>query len=265
MTAGVRGPRGPEFDYDEGDIHRTYAAGRALRPEQAALWTAVLRDEVGAASPRRIVDLGCGVGRFAPLLRDTFGATVVGVDRSARMLEVAHEVARAQSRATERWILADGEALPLRDQSVDLVFMFLVFHHVVDRAAVLRECARVLAVGGVLVIVTSTIESLDAQRWLPFFPSARAIDLARLPTRAGLLAAGREAGLTGRQRVVFNPVAASMRSYADRIATRTLSTLRLVPDDEFARGIAAFRRHCERQGDEPVEDEIDVFGFRRLA
>ena len=262
MTAGVRGPQGPEFDYDQGDIHQTYAAGRALRPEQAATWTAVLRDEVGTAVPRRVVDLGCGVGRFAPVVRDAFGAAVFGVDRSIRMLEAAqgNEAARGA-----RWILAEGEALPIRDRSVDLVFMYLVLHHVVDRAAVLGECARALAAGGVLVIVTSTIESLDAQRWLPFFPSARAIDLGRLPTRAGLLAAGREAGLDGRHRVVLNPVAASMRSYADRIATRTLSTLRLVPDDEFARGIAAFRRHCERQGDEPVEDEIDVFRFRRLA
>ena len=260
MTAGVRGPRGPEFDYDQGDIHRTYAAGRALRPEQAAVWTAMLREEVGGASPRRIVDLGCGVGRFAPVIRDAFDAVVFGVDRSARMLESAqaNEAARGV-----RWILAEGEALPIRDESVDLVFMFLVFHHVVDRAAVLRECARALARDGALVIVTTTIESLDAQRWLPFFPSARAIDLARLPTRATLLAAGRAAGLAGRQRVVLNPVAANMRSYADRIATRTLSTLRLVPDDEFARGIAAFRRHCERQGDQPVADEIDVFRFRR--
>ena len=252
----------PEFDYDRGDIHRTYAEGRALRPEQVAAWTAMLREEVGRSVPRRIVDFGCGTGRFSPLLRDTFGATVFGVDRSARMLESAH--ANEAARGV-RWILAEGEMLPVRGASVDLIFMFLVFHHVVDRPAVLRECARALAPAGVLVIVTSTTESLDAQRWLPFFPSARAIDLARLPSRAGLLEAGREAGLAGRHRVVFNPVAPNMRTYANRIATRTLSTLRLVSDDEFARGIAVFRRHCERQGDEPVDDEIDVFRFRRLA
>jgi ubiquinone/menaquinone biosynthesis C-methylase UbiE len=252
----------PEFDYDQGDIHRTYAAGRALRPEQATTWTAVLRQEVGAASPRRIVDLGCGVGRFSALLRTAFPATVFGVDRSARMLEAAQ---RNEAARGVRWILADAEALPVCDGSVDLIFMFLVFHHVVDRPAAFRECARVLARDGVLVIVTSTTESLDAQRWLPFFPSARAIDLARMPSRAGLLEAGRDAGLAGRQRTVLNPVAATMRSYADRIATRTLSVLQLVSDEEFARGMAEFRRHCERQGDEPVEDEIDVFRFRRVA
>jgi hypothetical protein len=62
----------------------------------------------------------------------------------------------------------------------------------------------------------------------------------------------------------MNPVAPSLVSYADRIAKRAISTLQLVSDDEFVRGVAEFRRWCERHDrGQAIEDEIDVFAFRR--
>jgi ubiquinone/menaquinone biosynthesis C-methylase UbiE len=82
-------PAPPCFDYDAGEIHRTYAAGRALSPAQVAFWTAVVRAELRAVPVGRAVDLGCGVGRFVRLLGEALGARVLGVDRSARMLEAA--------------------------------------------------------------------------------------------------------------------------------------------------------------------------------
>jgi len=252
------------FDYDKSDIHKTYGAGRALNADQVEVWSAVFREALAGAAARRIVDLGCGIGRFSAMLRDVSGAAVYGVDRSARMLAMA-----ASDPATHGipWVRASGEALPLRAGAVDLILMFLVFHHVVDRAACLRECARVLSPRGVLIIVNSTVETLDTQRWLPFFPSARAIDLARIPSHRGLvdLAASADFSLS-LHRVVLNPVAPNLRVYADRVARRTISTLQLVSDDEFARGIADFRRWCEgRDRGERVDDEIDVFAFRRAV
>jgi hypothetical protein len=63
---------------------------------------------------------------------------------------------------------------------------------------------------------------------------------------------------------VANPVASSLRAYATRIASRTISTLQLVPDDEFARGILEFKNFCEREDrGQPVHDEIDAFLFAR--
>lgn len=253
---------GPGFDYDLGEVHRTYAAGRALTPEQIALWTALLLAEVGTVPVRRVVDLGCGVGRFSALLRDVFAAQVVGVDRSERMLAVA--AANPALRGIP-WVRASAEALPLRAAGAQLVFLFLVYHHLPDQLAALRECARVLTGDGRAVLVNSTVELLDSYTWLPFFPSARAIDLARLPDRPAVTQVAREAGLTLlRRRTVMNPVAPSLGAYADRIASRTISTLQLVPDEEFARGVAEFRRHCAREDrGQPVADAIDLFVFTR--
>jgi hypothetical protein len=61
----------------------------------------------------------------------------------------------------------------------------------------------------------------------------------------------------------MNPVAPDLCAYANRIASRTISTLQLVSDEEFARGIAELRRHSAQEDrGQPVEDEIDVFCFR---
>jgi hypothetical protein len=60
----------------------------------------------------------------------------------------------------------------------------------------------------------------------------------------------------------MNPVASGLGVYADRIASRTISTLQLVPDAEFAAGMAELRRHCARQDrGQAVTDPIDVFLF----
>src|SRR5262245_22341559 len=128
------------FDYDEGEIHQTYRAGRALSREQVDFWSTLLQEEV-AAPPRLILDLGCGVGRYSGILRALFGATVVGLDRSSRMLTVARI---DPALAGIRWLQGSAEALPVRDASVDLLFLCLVYHHLADRPAALEECCRTL-------------------------------------------------------------------------------------------------------------------------
>jgi ubiquinone/menaquinone biosynthesis C-methylase UbiE len=171
------------FDYDEGDIHQTYRTGRALSGEQVDFWSALLRDAV-VSRPRLILDIGCGVGRFSGMLRDLFRASVVGLDSSARMLAAAR---LDPALSGIGWIRGSVEALPIGDGRADLLLLFLVYHHLADRPAALRECSRTLAREGALLIVTSTLETLDSYLWLPFFPSARDIDRARLPDRAGLV------------------------------------------------------------------------------
>lgn len=254
---------GCAFDYDDGEIHQTYRTGRALGQAQLDLWAALVRAAVAPAHPRLILDIGCGMGRFSGMLRDLFPAPVVGVDRSARMLAAARN---DPALLGIRWIRGSVEALPIRDGTADLAFLFLVYHHLADRSTALRECGRVLSEEAPLLIVNSTLESLDSYLWLPFFPSASAIDRARLPSRAGLIDTAQGARLRLRgHRTVANPVASSLRAYADRIASRTISTLQLVPDHEFARGIVEFRRFCAREDrGHPVYDEIDVFHFARV-
>jgi len=56
------------FDYDATDISQAYAAARRLTDERAHVWAAYLRRELRGHDVRAIIDLGCGVGRFAALV-----------------------------------------------------------------------------------------------------------------------------------------------------------------------------------------------------
>jgi SAM-dependent methyltransferase len=95
-------------------------------------------------------DLGCGTGQLARLLAP-FAGRVVGVDRSAEMLELARErLARASNVELRQGEL---EALPLDDGALDVAILSLVLHYVADPARVFVEARRVLRPGGRLLIL----------------------------------------------------------------------------------------------------------------
>jgi SAM-dependent methyltransferase len=112
----------------------------AWRQRRALLLAAV---EPGA----RVLDLGCGAGRFVAALRDA-GADAVGVELSAAALERAR---RNVPGADLRLVAADG-SLPLGHGEVDVVWCSEVLEHVPDTIAFLTEVRRVLRRGGRLLV-----------------------------------------------------------------------------------------------------------------
>jgi len=96
----------------------------------------------------RVVDVGCGGGRFTFELAKR-GATVVGVDPDP--IQARKNRAAAPVPGVE-FLECGGEALPFDDASQDAVFYFNSLHHVPrDRMArALGEAARVLRPQGVL-------------------------------------------------------------------------------------------------------------------
>lgn len=119
-----------------------------------------LLDAIGPVKGLRVLDLGCGKGRFANALQDR-GARVVGLDLSTAMLAEAVGVNRV--RATAR-------RLPLKTGSFDAVIAVEIWEHLEARshAAVLQEARRVLRPDGFLAIVDKNAGALSARRpWLP--------------------------------------------------------------------------------------------------
>src|ERR687886_555694 len=86
----------------------------------------------------RVLDLGCGAGRFVAALRDA-GADPVGVDIAEGALERARRVAPG---ADLRPLGEDG-SIPLEHGSVDLVWCSEVLEHVPDVGHLLLEAPRV--------------------------------------------------------------------------------------------------------------------------
>ncbi|MGV9797471.1 class I SAM-dependent methyltransferase [Mycobacterium sp. NPDC003449] len=103
---------------------------------------------LGGVDGRTVLDAACGPGLYAEELV-AGGASVVGLDVSPRMVELARErVPSGQFRVHD--LAAPLTWLP--DGSVDLVLFALALEYLDDRPAALREFHRVLRPGGALVL-----------------------------------------------------------------------------------------------------------------
>jgi SAM-dependent methyltransferase len=104
-------------------------------------------------SPVRVLDIGCGTGVFARRVTDAFKkAEVWGVDFSREMINQGVQRKRASSSCV-RYVQADSEALPLADDSFDVVTCSNSFHHYPNQTSAVGEMHRVLRPGGRLMII----------------------------------------------------------------------------------------------------------------
>lgn len=113
-----------------------------------------------AAPGRRILDVGCGLGNDAAALARLVapGGSVVGVDSSRAMIEAARERHREMTGLS--FETADAVALPFPAAHFDAVRIDRVLQHIAEPAPAVREMARVLRPGGVLVAYDNDWETL---------------------------------------------------------------------------------------------------------
>ena len=205
-----------------------------MRPADDRWWEVFERIvAAGDLDGRRTLDVGCGTGTFAAALADR-GAKVWGVDASTEMLAQA----RAKgSRA--RFKEGNAEALPFKDGWFERVVMRLSLQHV-DRSRALAEAARVLVPGGRIVIASFDPKHFSSHWLSGLFPSLVEIDEARFPDADTLEGEFRVAGFVepAFERLA-NPGRVSRSEALERIRGRYITTLRLIDDAEFERGLAA--------------------------
>ncbi|MET0278487.1 MAG: class I SAM-dependent methyltransferase [Pseudorhodoplanes sp.] len=104
----------------------------------------------------RLVDIGCGTGRFLDFVKQAWPRLpVTGIDLSEAYIDHARRHLRRWSRVTA--LVAKAESLPLPDQSQDAVTSIFTMHELPPkvRRETIAEAARVLKPGGRLVIVDS--------------------------------------------------------------------------------------------------------------
>ncbi|MDR1945725.1 MAG: metalloregulator ArsR/SmtB family transcription factor [Desulfovibrio sp.] len=213
-----------DLDMAAGMIEERARSTRQFFNSIAEDWDRLAREVLGGFDPAAVVcgampecgiaaDLGCGTGNvIQAMLRKA--ETVIGVDGSPRMLELARRrFAGEGGRVSLR--IGDLCHLPLRDGEAGFASLNMVLHHISRPAEVLREIRRVLAPAGLLVLTDfdrhedERMRSEYGDHWLGFERDT----LCSFLTRAGFSVretrlAALECGLALHIIISENPAAA---------------------------------------------------------
>jgi SAM-dependent methyltransferase len=152
----------PELVAREYDDETRFAARRVAFSEFVEGQTAeeLAIEALREVAPSRVLDVGCGLGKFAERMNRDLEVEVTAVDLSPRMVELT------RGRGVNA-IVADAQDLPFEEGKFDCVVANWVIHHFPDPDAGVREMGRVLRPEGRLVAATFSTEHMgDLYDWL---------------------------------------------------------------------------------------------------
>ncbi len=239
-------------DYDKQS--EVYDRGRTLPPEALAVWVATARRHIGGA--RRILDLGSGTGRFSSVLAEGLQAKVIGVEPSAGMR--GH--AAAKPHHDVNIVAGSAEHLPLVDGIVDAAWLSNVIHHFDDLPAAARELRRVVPTG-CTVLIRGAFGSWDVPPSYRFFPGAQSV-VDSMPTIPEVMEIFQGAGFGSfYNEQVEQLLAYNLADMVPRIRMRADTTLELISDEEFERGLEELEA-AARVENGPVFDHLDLLVIR---
>ncbi len=202
------------------------------RPETAR----ALLELAGKLNAQRILEVGCGTGRWLAELR-TIANRCYGLDPSRGMLAQAHS-----RNAPIHLTRGRGESLPFPDATFDLVYCVNAIHHMDGQQTFIQEARRVLRDGGALAVIGMDPHGQrDTWYVYDYFEGVYETDLVRFPSWETVLDWMRAAGF---QQVERRPVE---RIIDHKTSTTVLddpflqknasSQLTLLSDAEYAAGV----------------------------
>ncbi|OAI25878.1 malonyl-ACP O-methyltransferase BioC [Methylomonas koyamae] len=139
---------------DKAKVRQSFAAAAegydALAGLQRRVGETLLAKSSCAASPRPLLDIGCGTGFLTRHLAGRASASVA-LDIALPMLQTARRNCTGLPAA---YVCADAERLPFRDGSFGQIYSNLAVQWCEDLSALLADCRRVLCADGRLALST---------------------------------------------------------------------------------------------------------------
>lgn len=181
----------------------------------------------------RLLDIGCGGGLLSePMTR--LGFEVVGVDASQRNIGTAMAHAAEQGLSIDYRASTAEALLAAGEPSFDVILNMEVIEHVADPGQYLRDCARLLKPGGIMVVATlnRTLKALALAkvgaeyilRWLP----AGTHDWNKFlkPDEIRGFLSGESVIVDGPYGVVFEPLSGRWRQSGDADVNYMMTVMR---------------------------------------
>lgn len=165
-----------------------------------------LLDQPQLLSANRVLDIGCGTGTFAVLLKKRYPKIeVIGLDPDQRAL------ARAKGKTQTAGVSIHfdqgfADELQYESGSFDVVFSSFMFHHLEakDREKTLREVHRVLRPEGAFYLLD--FEVSEAGSGHGFFRMFHSSERLRDNSEGRILSLMRDAGFSGSKKIATHPV-----------------------------------------------------------
>jgi ubiquinone/menaquinone biosynthesis C-methylase UbiE len=152
----------------------------------------------------RVLDIGCGTGTFATMLKQRYpGIEVTGIDPDPKALARArHKAERA--KVPVRFDQGFADSLEYPAASFDTVFSSFMFHHLEggNREQTLREVRRVLKPGGNFYLLDFEVSPSDRGLFNLFHSGERMRD----NTEGRILRLMGDAGFPDRKKIAVRPL-----------------------------------------------------------
>ena len=192
-----------------------------------------------------VLDVGCGTGRITLPMRALKSFMLFALEPSIDMLKQAFAKDKPKRIC---WVRGDGQHLPFREGFFDCVYMTSVIHHIENKNVALQDIHRVLKESGNCVIMTYSHSGIRKQV-INDFPGVTAIDSIRIPSVPHLKNMVR---MVGFRNVSYHVVKhdegyTSTDEYLERVRSKYLSTLTLLDEGTFQKGLKVFEERIRKK------------------
>jgi ubiquinone/menaquinone biosynthesis C-methylase UbiE len=201
-----------------------------------------------------VLDIGCGTGIYFEKQHSFYKFSNIswhGIDPSEEMLAIAKTKNTAAA-----FTVSYAEEIPFPDNSFDYITMRFSFHHMTDKAKVLREVSRVLKRGGL-----SRYENIDPfimQDWWVFkyFPKTVDIVNGTYWTIDALIEECAKSGLSYKKTSKENTnTMMPMYEIYNEASMRDISQLNILSDSDYQLGLKAIMKDMDTKT-KPVSEGV---------